>query len=76
MADVPPQKPEKFEEMKRLAAELSKGTPQLRVDFYEVDGKVYAGEMTFYTAAGMGNFEPAEWDEILGSWIELPEKTK
>jgi hypothetical protein len=62
--------------MKELAAKLSAPTPQLRVDFYEVDGKVYAGEMTFYTAAGMGNFEPAEWDEILGSWIELPEKTK
>ena len=33
--------------MKELAAKLSEGTPQLRVDFYEVDGKVYFGEMYY-----------------------------
>lgn len=74
MADVPPQKPEKFEEMKRLAAELSKGTPQLRVDFYEVDGKVYFGEMTFFHCSGLNPFHPEKWDRIFGDWVELPPK--
>ena len=75
MADVPPKKPECFEEMKRLAEILSKGTPQLRVDFYEVDGRVYFGEMTFFHCSGMENFHPEEWNKIFGDWVILPNKT-
>lgn len=74
MAPVPPKKPERFEEMKRLAAVLSEGTPQLRVDFYEVDGKVYFGEMTFFHCSGMEAFHPEEWDRIFGEWVTLPPK--
>ena len=74
MAPVPPEKPRCLEEMKRLAAILSQGTPQLRVDFYEVDGKVYFGEMTFFHCSGMEAFHPAEWDRKFGDWVELPEK--
>ena len=75
MADVPPEKPACFEEMKRLAAILSEGTPQLRVDFYEVDGKVYFGEMTFFHCSGMEAFHPEEWDKTFGDWVELPQKS-
>ena len=74
MAAVPPERPHCFEEMKRLAAVLSEGTPQLRVDFYEVDGKVYFGEMTFFHCSGMDAFHPEEWDRIFGNWVNLPEK--
>ena len=45
--------PKKWEEMKEYAAILSKGFPQVRVDLYEVDGKVYFGELTFSSAGGM-----------------------
>lgn len=72
MAPVPPEKPVNFELMKELAAKLSEGTPQLRVDFYEVDGKVYFGEMTFFHCSGMEAFHPDEWDFIFGEWLELP----
>ena len=72
MAPVPPEKPVNFELMKELAAKLSKGTPQLRVDFYEVDGKVYFGEMTFFHCSGMESFHPDEWDRIFGDWVVLP----
>lgn len=72
MANTPPQKPTCFEEMKRLAAILSEGTPQLRVDFYEVDGRVYFGEMTFFHCSGMEAFHPEEWDRIFGDWVTLP----
>jgi hypothetical protein len=74
MADTAPPKPACFEEMKRLAAILSEGTPQLRVDFYEVDGHVYFGEMTFFHCSGFEAFHPKEWDEIFGSWVTLPPK--
>lgn len=74
MADVPPEKPACFEEMKRLAAILSEGTPQLRVDFYEVDGRVYFGEMTFFHCSGMEAFHPEEWDKTFGDWVVLPQK--
>lgn len=74
MADVPPEKPENFELMKSLAAKLSEGTPQLRVDFYEVDGKVYFGEMTFFHCSGMVPFHPEQWDRTFGDWVTLPPK--
>lgn len=45
-------KPDNFELMKDLASRLSKGFPQIRVDFYEVDGKVYIGELTMTSACG------------------------
>ena len=73
MAAVPPEKPVCFEEMKRLAAILSQGTPQLRVDFYEVDGRVYFGEMTFFHCSGMDGFHREEWDRTFGDWVTLPE---
>ena len=74
MAAVPPEKPQNFELMQELAAKLSAGTPQLRVDFYEVDGKVYFGEMTFFHCSGFESFHPTEWDEMFGSWVQLPPK--
>lgn len=70
-----PDKPICFEEMKRLASVLSKQMPQVRVDFYEVDGKVYFGEMTFFHHGGWTPFEPSKWDNIFGAWLILPPKT-
>lgn len=70
-----PEKPVCFEEMKILASKLSKGIPQVRVDLYEVNGKVYFGELTFFHHGGIVPFKPDEWNYIFGSWIQLPEKT-
>lgn len=67
-----PEKPINFEKMKELAAKLSEGIPHLRVDFYEVDGKVYVGELTFFHWSGFVPFNPREWDEKLGDWLTLP----
>lgn len=72
-AEVLPQKPVCFDEMKVLAAKLSKGIPHVRVDFYEVNGKVYFGEMTFFHWSGFTPFVPEEWDYKFGSWINLSE---
>lgn len=67
-------KPKGFEEMKRLAGVLSQGLPHVRVDFYDINGKVYFGEMTFYHWSGFMPFEPEEWDYKFGEWIKLPAK--
>ena len=45
------------------------------IDLYEVDGHVYFGEYTFFHWAGVGSFEPLEWNLKLGDWITLPNVT-
>lgn len=72
MAEYVPEKPQNYELMKELAEKLSHGIPHVRVDFYEVNGQVYFGEMTFSHWSGFVPFEPESWDETLGSWINLP----
>ena len=66
------QKPTRFDEMKESAAVLSKGIPHVRVDMYEVGGRVYCGEMTFYHHAGFEPFHPQKWDAVFGAWLRLP----
>lgn len=64
-------KPEEFDLMKQLATKLSKGIPFVRVDFFDVNHKVYFGEFTFFDWGGLRPFN-GEWDHILGNLIELP----
>ncbi len=73
-ATQPIKKPITFDKMRELAEKLSIGFPQIRVDFYEVNGKVYFGELTFFHHNGLVPFDPEEWDNIFGSWIKLPSK--
>lgn len=65
-------KPVCFDEMKMLAEKLAENIPHVRVDFYEVDGKVYFGELTFSHWSGFVPFDPEIWDHKFGSWIQLP----
>ena len=67
-----PQKPECYEKMVELACQISDGFPELRVDFYEVNGRVFFGEITLFHHSGFVPFEPEEWDAVFGSWIKLP----
>ena len=71
-ADTRPEKPKNYEKMFELAEKLAAGTCELRVDFYDVDGQIYFGELTFFDGSGFDKIEPKEWDELLGSWINLP----
>lgn len=70
------EKPEGFEEMYNLAQVLSKGIPHVRVDFYNINGKIYFGELTLFHMSGFVKFEPKEWDKIFGDWIKLPKVKK
>jgi hypothetical protein len=57
--------------MLEMARKLSKGIPHVRVDFYNIGGKIYVGEFTFYTWAGLCNFKPEEWNRKFGELIDL-----
>ena len=65
------EKPSQFEKMKELAAMLSQDMPFIRVDFYEVEGKLYFGEFTFYDWGGMRAFKDYAQDLKLGKLINL-----
>ena len=57
--------------MKELAHVLSKGIPHVRVDLYNVNGKIYFGELTFFHWSGLTPFVPESWDYEFGKCIHL-----
>lgn len=67
----PEKKPDRLDEMIRLAEILSNDIPFVRVDFYIINNEIFFGEMTFYPGSGFEEFTPFKWDKILGSWIDL-----
>lgn len=69
-------KPNNFNEMIILAEKLSKDIYHVRVDFYEINDKIYFGELTFFDSAGFGKFEPEEWDYRFGNMLKLPMENK
>lgn len=64
-------KPAKFELMKNLAAKLSENIPFVRIDFFDIEGRVYFGEYTFFDWGGMKLLN-VPWERKLGDWIRLP----
>lgn len=70
----PTAKPKSLNEMISLAEKLSSNIPFVRVDFYEVNSRPLFGEMTFFPGSGFEEFQPEEWDNTLGDWINLPSK--
>lgn len=67
-----PPKPKNFDKMITYAKILSEGFPHVRVDFYNIDGEIFFGEMTFFNASGYIKFDPDKFDYILGERFELP----
>lgn len=65
-------RPENLDRMFEIASTLSQGIPFVRVDLYNVDGKIYFGEMTFYSASGLDADLLPETDNLFGSLIQLP----
>lgn len=64
-------RPQNLKLMIQISKKLSEGFSFVRVDFYEIKGRVYFGELTFFPGNGMEEFEPVEWDYILGEWIKV-----
>ena len=74
----PTKKPENFDLMLSLAERLADGFPHVRVDWYNINGRPYFGEMTFYTGGGFDPFyalesQPDQLDCELGDLFVLPE---
>ena len=67
-------KPSNYVDMFEIADKISNAInfPFVRIDLYNVNGKIYFGEITFFPASGMGKFRPSKWDHILGTMIKLP----
>ena len=64
--------PQTIDKMIEYAEQLSEGCPFLRVDFYDVKGNIYFGELTLYPASGCGPFIDEKWDSTIGKMLELP----
>lgn len=69
--NYPIELPANLREMISLAEKLSENEPFLRVDFYNVKGKIYFGELTFYPASGMGKWTSEEADVTIGKYISI-----
>ena len=74
ISKTPIARPENLDKMIELAKILCKDFAFVRVDFYNVDGKIYFGEMTFTSMSGTDKFEPEKYDLELGNMLTLPEK--
>jgi hypothetical protein len=64
-------KPQNYDKMIEYAEQLSKPFVHCRVDLYNVKGKIYFGEITFYSGGAIQEISPNEWDYQLGSWVNL-----
>lgn len=63
--------PANFDRMKELASKLSAGIPFIRIDFFNLSGKIYINEFTFYDWGGFKPFTEQKWELLLGSYINL-----
>lgn len=64
-------RPALFEQMKAIASDLCKPFQYVRVDLYQVGGRVYFGELTFFPAGGAPDFVPAKYDAVVGKMWKL-----
>ena len=63
--------PDNIGEMISLVEKLCSGIQHIRVDLYNIDGKIYAGELTFFSGAGILNICSKEYSDELASYISL-----
>ncbi|MBD7909419.1 ATP-grasp fold amidoligase family protein [Sporosarcina gallistercoris] len=67
-------RPEKLDEMLKLAKILAKNYPHVRVDFYFSNNEIFFGEMTLYHGSGFEIFKPESLGGKMGGWINLNRK--
>lgn len=68
------EKPANLGEMISLSEIISKSFIYSRIDWYNINGKIYFGEITFHHDSGLRPIEPEEWDLRLGKQLKLPAK--
>ncbi|HEY1740088.1 MAG TPA: ATP-grasp fold amidoligase family protein, partial [Acidimicrobiia bacterium] len=72
--EPPPERPATLERMIEIAEQLSDGVDLVRVDLYDVDGRVVFGELTSYPLGGTTRFEPPSFEQLAGSWWHVPRR--
>jgi hypothetical protein len=73
-AAITPVQPAALAEMVGMAERLGADTDLVRVDLYDVDGRVVFGELTSYVLGGQYRFRPAEFETEVGSWWTVPRR--
>lgn len=63
--------PKRFKQMIEMGKEVAKNFNFVRVDFFDVDGKIYCGEITFEPGSGFDKFNPPSYDEYFGDKLKL-----
>lgn len=66
-------RPENFEKMIEVATKLAGNFPFVRVDLYNIKGKILFGELTFYPGDGRWSYTPEKYNKIIGDYMKLPE---
>ena len=74
VADSKIRKPEGYEKMVELARKLAAPFPFVRADFYNIEGRILFGELTFFPQSGLGVFSPIEYDGKIAEMLALPKK--
>lgn len=64
-------KPQNFAQMIEMSQKLAAGLRHVRVDFYDVNGRVYFSEFTFYNNGGVTPYDPETWDYSFGKWLRI-----
>ncbi len=70
------EKPTNLDKMIEVASKLADRFPFVRVDLYNIDGRIVFGEMTFYPSDGRKEFIPDEYNRLIGEYLQLPEIPK
>lgn len=65
------QKPDNFARMCDIAEKLAEQFPEVRVDLYNINGKIYFGEMTFFDGSGYMRYNPDEFDYMMGECFKI-----
>lgn len=63
--------PQNYSGLLKTAELLAAEFPHVRVDLYDVDGKIYFGELTFFNASGYMKYKPDDFDLIIGKKFKL-----
>lgn len=73
-ADIEIEQPKNFSEMIDVVRKLAEGYPEIRIDLYNVDGKIYFGEYTFFNQSGFDVEISEKTDLYWGNKLHLPMK--
>ena len=73
-ADPQPAKPARLPEMIQVAERLGADTDFVRVDLYDIDGRVVFGELTSFPAGGDSPFGPESFNDEFGRPWTVPRR--